>query len=407
MPRGSNGRVLILGATENQLPVIQEVETRDFTSVVVDNNPLNPGHQVASESYSLSTTDSESLVLLGRRLKIVGVVSHGSDPAALSAAVVAAQLSLSGDSVDAVRLVQNKLTLRKLQQDLGLPSPEFTQASSPRDLSNFLLQSPRGIIVKPVDGSGSRGVIRVLPGASAELVEFAYTHSLSQSRSGLVVAEQLLSHSGIQMGGDVVFAGGTIQQIFFTTQYMAHGGVGLAVTANLIPTTFDLQFRSNAVSQLQTLIQNSGLRQGIYNFEFLVGADGRPLLIDFGARSGGGLYGELFARAYGVDTVSLNVDLALGKTLSFTPRAEPKTPVLGLTLHSLEMGRFTRVSFSKKLERLMVKKYIRVRPGDPVSAFSHSGDRVGMVIVTSRNRKTLADIAENVYEHFNVEVAQD
>lgn len=407
MPQGPKGKILIFGATENQVPVIQEVEKRGFVSVVVDNNPLNPGHQIASESYSLSTTDTESLVRLGIRLGIVGMVCHGSDPAALSASVVASQLSLPGDSVEAVTLVQNKLTLRALQQSLGLPVPEFIEASNPRDLSNLLLRSPEGIIVKPVDGSGSRGAIRVLQGSSAEFLEFAFGHSFSQSRSGRVIAEQLLAHPGTQMGGDVVFAGGTVQQVFFTTQFMAGGGLGLAVTANLIPTTFDLSFRTNAVSQLQKLIENSGLKQGIYNFEFLAGVDGLPLLIDFGARSGGGLYSELFARAYGVDTVSLNVDLALGRTLSFTPRAEPSTSVLGLTLHSLVAGRFTTVSFSEKLERLTVKKYLRVRPGDSVSAFSHSGDRIGMVIATSRNGKVLADIAENVYQHFYAEVAAD
>jgi biotin carboxylase len=404
--RGPKGKILILGATENQIPVIQEVETRGFVSVVVDNNPLNPGHQIASDSYSLSTTDTESLVLLGRSLGIVGVVSHGSDPAALSAAVVASQLSLPGDSVEAVTLVQNKVTLRVLQRSLGLPVPEFIEASNPPDLANLLLRSPGGIIVKPVDGSGSRGVIRVLPGSSAQLLDFAFRHSFSQSRSGRVVAEQLLPHPGIQMGGDVVFSGGRVQQVFFTTQFMADRGVGLAVTANLIPTTFDLNFRMNAVSQLQRLIEKSGLRQGIYNFEFVAGEGDLPLLIDFGARSGGGLYSELFAGAYGVDTVSLNVDLALGRTLSFTPRAEPSAPVLGLTLHSLVAGRFTRVSFSEKLERLMVKRYIRLSPGDSVSSFSHSGDRVGMVIATAPDGEALAAIAENVYENFHVEVEE-
>lgn len=405
MLQGSGGKILILGATENQVPVIQQVESRGFVSVVVDNNPLNPGHQVASESYLLSTTDAKSLVCLGRQLGIVGVVCHGSDPAALSAAVVASQLSLPGDSVEAVSLMQNKLTFRALQQSLGLPVPEFIEASDLRDLSDFLLRSPWGIILKPVDGSGSRGVIRVPLGGSRAFLEFALGRSSSQSLSGRVIAEQLLPHPGIQMGGDVVFSGGTIQQAFFTTQYMANRGEGLAVTANLIPTSFDSRFRASALDQLMTIVQNSGLRRGIYNFEFLEGADGLPLLIDFGARSGGGLYSELFARAFGVDTVALNVDLALGRHLSLIPRAEPSTPVLGLTLHSLVEGRFVRVSISEELERLTVKKYLRVRPGDLVRAFTHSGERVGMLIATSPKRSELERIAENPYRHFHAEVA--
>jgi biotin carboxylase len=396
--------IIVLGATENQVPVIEKVQELGYAALVVDNNSANPGHLVATKSFLRSTTDIPFVLSLSQNYRIEAVIAHGSDPAALTASEVSYVLGLPGDNPHGVRLVQNKVNLRRLQAELGLPHPEFVQVFDPGDIRDFQSEQHGEVFIKPVDCSGSRGISVLKRNATEKEIFSAFEFAKQTSHLGQVIAEVSLPRAGNQMGGDIVFFDERVHHVFFTTQYMAIQGQSLAVGANLMPTTFEEDFRKDSLEQLISVIRNAGLKQGVYNFEFARGYKSEPVLVDFGARSGGGLYSHLSELSMGVSTVEVNIDLALGKTPRVIQEFDKVIPTLGITLHSPVSGVLSRIEKSKALEDLIQFEFLRTHPGTAVNAFQNSGDRLGMIIAGGANTdfESLLAIANNLESHINI-----
>jgi hypothetical protein len=132
--------------------------------------------------------------------------------------------------------------------------------------------------------------------------------------------------------------------------------------------------------------------------------NGDPILIDFGARSGGGLYSQLSEFCWGVNTVALNLDLALGVNPKPPTKFNSPVPTLGITLNSQHPGRFHEVSKSEELSGLIQYEFIRLNPGDKVHRFEKAGDRLGMIIACqgSGDSNILLEIAKNLDSHVKV-----
>ena len=75
-------KILFLGASTQQIPPINYALKQGYYVITCDYFPNNPGHKLAHESHSVSTTDKEAVLVLARRLKIDGIVAYASDPAA-------------------------------------------------------------------------------------------------------------------------------------------------------------------------------------------------------------------------------------------------------------------------------------------------------------------------------------
>jgi biotin carboxylase len=396
--------VVVLGATENQIPVIEEAKKRGYNAIVVDNVRNNPGHEYSSKSYITSTTNIPAVLSIAKSHRVAAVIAHGSDPAALTASLVSQSLGLAGDNPGAVKIMQNKMGLRRLQKHLGLPHPEFYDINEPGDIKNILPLCPKGVLIKPVDCSGSTGITWLNQDSTIRQISSALKLAKLSSRSKQIIVEQGSVRTGTQLGGDVVYSNGQVLYVFFTTQFLAHSGSSLAVGANFLPTTFDNSFTEKSLDQLKLLIGASGLSQGVYNFEFLQGENGEPILIDFGARSGGGLYSQLSEFCWGVNTVALNLDLALGVNPKPPTKFNSPVPTLGITLNSQHPGRFHEVSKSEELSGLIQYEFIRLKPGDKVHRFEKAGDRLGMIIACqgSGDSNILLEIAKNLDSHVKV-----
>ena len=71
-------KILILGGTHFQVPVIQYSKEQGYRVITCDYLPDNPGHLLSDEYYNVSTTDKEAVLDLARGLKVDGVLAFAS-----------------------------------------------------------------------------------------------------------------------------------------------------------------------------------------------------------------------------------------------------------------------------------------------------------------------------------------
>lgn len=115
------------------------------TTLLVD--IFNPEHAVAQVVEAARERPFDA---------IVGV----DDDTTLIATMAAAELGLSGNSVESVRATRDKHLMRCLLRAAGARSPWFELASVDDDMERVAERLPYPVVLKPVHLSASRGVIR-------------------------------------------------------------------------------------------------------------------------------------------------------------------------------------------------------------------------------------------------------
>ena len=121
----------------------------------------NPAHKFADEYHNVSTIDREAVLALARELCIDGIVSYASDVAAPTAAYVAEQLGLPTNPLESVMILTHKNLFRKFMKENGFPMPEGKSFTDREEARRFYEQISGTVMVKPVDSSGSKGVVKV------------------------------------------------------------------------------------------------------------------------------------------------------------------------------------------------------------------------------------------------------
>ena len=84
-----------------------------------------------------------------------------SEDALVPAAQVRAAVGLPGNSVETVRLLKDKALMRERLNALGISPVAASVGSRPDDVCAFVAQHGLPVIVKPVDASGSLGILRI------------------------------------------------------------------------------------------------------------------------------------------------------------------------------------------------------------------------------------------------------
>lgn len=179
-------KLLILGAGEMQLPIIEKAKSLDVYTIVADMNPSAIGMQYADRTLVVSTMDLDMLKQYALELDIDGILTTSDAPVNIVASI-SEELGLSAMSVNVASICTNKYLQRTLFQENQIPTPFFCLCDEKTNLGSFC-EFP--YIVKPVDSSASRGVQLV---DNEEALQRAFDNAMSYSRYHQVLIESFIT----------------------------------------------------------------------------------------------------------------------------------------------------------------------------------------------------------------------
>ena len=151
----------MLGGSMQQIPIIKKAKEQGIYVITCDYAPENPGHKFADEYHNVSTTYLDGVLELAKGLDIDGIVAYASDPAAPTAAYVAEKLGLPGNPYESVKICTQKDLFRKFLKDHGFNCPVAEGYTSYEDALADIDKFRVPVMVKPVDSSGSKGVVKI------------------------------------------------------------------------------------------------------------------------------------------------------------------------------------------------------------------------------------------------------
>lgn len=322
-------KVLIIGAGFLQAFVIRKAKELGYETLAVDANSNAPGFAYADKHAVINIVDEKACLAYARQEKIDGVLTAATDYGVLTASYIAQELGLPGLKCEVAHTIKNKYMIRKcLYENRVDDTQQAFEVSADTDIAALAQKIAYPVMVKPCDGSGSRGANRVdEPGQLAEACRLAMEASLTHK------AEIETFIFGNEYGVESLVVNGEIHVLGVMKKWMTqppyYAELGHALPSGLKPET-----ESYVRSCAQKAIKALGVNFGSVNMDMLITPEGKVYIVDIGARMGGNLIGShIIPLGTGVDYMGNMIRNAVGDPVDFTPRdhSPVATRLLALT----------------------------------------------------------------------------
>ncbi|KPI08940.1 hypothetical protein OK074_3464 [Actinobacteria bacterium OK074] len=366
----------MLGASEEQIPLYQEARRRGIPTIAVDMRTDAPGFPFADATLKISTRNTDAIADALGDVRPAGIVCGASDAALASWHALALRYGTAYVYPESALAAGDKAAFHEIAASCGTTGYGWTASDNPDAVIMKAAELCFPIMVKPVDGSGSKGVTHVThPDGLPAAVACARSCSASQA----VIAEEFVA--GRPLAIEVFMQNGRAVMACVKDKEFVGGGfvVKRLGTAQLPSVT-----RDRIEATVERLCRALGITDGPANFDAVLGTDGHERIIEANARLGGDGVPRLLTAAYGVDVVRALVALALGEPfgehLAPTRAAHAALELIGSPLAVAgELIAWEGVVEARSIPGITdVELY--AEPGDVVRPHDQSGHKIGLLV---------------------------
>ncbi len=393
--------LVVLGAADGAVPTYQRAAKLGYRTICVDMRPGAPGVPFADEYLHISTRAPEQVAAaLADRRDIVGVLAPASDIALSSQRWLARHWGLPDPiSEQAVLASADKSVFREVCERLGFPVYGAVAGNAGAELREAALRLRFPTLVKPVDSTGSRGVVPCgEPGGLTAAIRAALEHS----PSGRVVVEEYVT--GEHLTVEAVVSEGRV--VFHAVSARTLTAPPYFITAaQQLPADLPPETERRLVTMLDELCAELDYVSGPLNLDVVLAPDGQLYFIEMGARTGGNGLAELIETMCGVDTLTASIALAVGEPVELAPRA-PR-PVMLWVIAADRPGRLTAIHGLSEVTAVpeVVDLRLFADPGDHVRPFTQAAHKVGYVLMSAATAGELRAAAAFVDRTLRLELA--
>ena len=394
-------KILILGAGVYQVPLIQKAREMGLYTIVASIPGNYPGFQFADKVLYEHTVDAEAILRVAREEAVDGICTTGTDVAMITVGTVCDALGLSGVSLEGAKAATDKAIAKEKYREFGVNTAEFRYVSTKTPLAEVeavCVELGYPVIVKAVDSSGSRGITRVNePAGIAAAVESAQ----AVTRQSHYLVEKFLV--GEEFGAQAFVQNGKVEFILPHGDYVFQGDTGVPI-GHFAP--YDVHGLEDEVRrQTELAIRAMGLDNCAINVDFIL-CDGKPYVLEIGARGGATCLVELVSIFYGFDYYEKMLRVALGETVSFAPAVTPGVPNVGMLLRADKTGVITREENQNPTSEQLVAVQFDYAVGDKVRKFHIGPDRIGHVVTKGTTLEEANAAMERALANIVLEIAE-
>lgn len=373
-------KLLILGGGFLQTYVIKHAKKCGYHVFVLDADPKAVGFEFADQYAVINIVDEEACLKYAREKSVDGVLTAATDYGVLSMSRIATEMHLSGINYTAAKLIKNKAAVRKCLFDAQADDTGYSfEISSETDISQILSQIKFPVMVKPCDGSGSRGASKVdSPEGFAEACKYAMEGSITRRAVAepFVVGKEYGVESFVDHGAIHVL--GVMQKEMTAPPYYAELG-------HAMPSGLSDEMEAKVKHCVRNALLALDVNHGSVNMDLLITEKGGVHIIDVGARMGGNLIGShIIPIGTGVDYMGNMIRAAVGDPTVWKAEWQPRpvaTKLLALTPGQVaSLPDFTRLAVEYDVE---IEHHLH--EGDTINAYRTNLDGCGYVVASDIN----------------------
>lgn len=309
----------MLGGGFLQTYVIKEAKKCGYYVLVLDGDPNAMGYAYADEYAVINIVDEEACLAYAREKKVDGVLTAATDFSVLTMSHIAEELGLRGINYRSAKIIKNKAMVRKVLFEAKADDTGYSyEIGSLEEAEKILGEITFPRMVKPVDGSGSRGASRV---DKAEDFLQACEFAMSGSITHRAVAEPFVD--GKEYGVESFVNQGEIHVLGVMQKDMTQPPY-YAELGHAIPSGLPTALEEKVKNCVRTAIKALGVNHGSVNMDLLIQGE-EVHIVDIGARMGGNLIGShIIPRGTGIAYMRNMIRAAVGDPTDFSPVTTPE-----------------------------------------------------------------------------------
>lgn len=372
-------KILIIGAGFLQDFVIKKSVSMGYETLAIDANPNAVGFSHAHGHAVVDIVDEEACLGYAKQERIDGVLTAATDFGVLSASYIAQEMGLLGLKYEVAQLIKNKTKVRKKLFEAHVDdSDQAYEVNSSTNLENLKNRLSYPVMVKPCDGSGSRGASRV---DQQKDLDVACAYAMSCSISHRAEIETFII--GREYGAESLVVNGDVYVLGIMKKWMTkppfYAELGHAMPCGLSP-----EIEKRARICVKNAIAELGINFGSVNMDLIITDDGKVYIIDIGARMGGNMIGPcVIPYGTGIDYMGAMIRNAVGDDVCFVKNSHA---AVATKLLAFEKGIVKRIPDIKSLEKQYdVEIYHHIKPGMLVNEYHTNLDGCGYIIAKGMN----------------------
>lgn len=368
--------VLIIGAGFLQSFVIKRAKDLGYKTFAVDGDKNAVGFKYADFSECINIVDEKACLEYARKNNVDGVLTAATDYGVLTAAYIAKEMNLNGLDYESAKLIKNKYLVRKcLFENKVDDTKQAYEVDSGTDIASLSAKVDFPVMVKPCDGSGSRGAGRV---DIAEDLKKACDYAMSGSITNRAEIESFIT--GKEYGAESFVENGNIHILAVIKKYMTKPPF-YAELGHMLPSGLPDDIERKIKDCVKNAIKALKINFGSVNMDILVSDDNRVHIVDIGARMGGNLIGShIVPLGTGVDYMGNMIKAAVGYETDFGSAVKNN---VATSLLALSPGKVKALPDFDAIENeLEVKIEHHLKVGDIINPYRTNLDGCGYIVST-------------------------
>lgn len=388
-------KIIILGASEFNIPIISKAKEMGLYTIVLDINPDASGIKYADKFIQCSIKDVERVLKIARQELPDGITVGITDSAVTTAAIVCDKLGLSCISPSIALVATNKYQMIEAFRNYGVPHPQYKLINSLdqlNEISNF--QYP--LISKPVDMASSKGINLI--NSKEELVG-CIKQSMSISESGTVLLEEYMKGPEVSVELIVIDGYPTVLQV---TDKITTGAPHFIEIGHIQPSSLDLTIITKIKDVACAAAKSVGLMNSIVHAEIIVTRDG-PKMVELGARMGGdAIQEQLLELSTGINMPEASIRIALGENIVVPKVSLHKASAIRFIQSSEGIVSLVNGIDDAKKVRFVNQVKLYCKEGDSYEKAKDNTGRMGYVIAQAEEPQEALKACNDAIEAINI-----
>lgn len=377
-------KVLVLAGGIPQLELMKRLRKK-FNGVeilLIDYLKHPVASDYADKFYNVSTLDIDAVEKVAKEEKIDLVITVCTDQALNTVAEVSERLNLPCYiSAETSRNVTNKKYMKKIMKENGIATANyFLTESVVHDIPDKMVFP---VIVKPVDCNSSKGVIKV---NTNEELETAVQNAINYSRSNNAIIEEFIS--GRELTIDAFVQDGKAEVLCISELNKIKNSSSFVIFRSVNPAQISSVILIKIKDSVQKIVNAFGLKNCPLLVQLICRGDDISI-VEFSARTGGGLKYQLIEQAVGADIIDATIDISVGKKANL--RIKPTEQFIVNEYLYCKAGIFDHLEGFKELEadKVISNYFVFKDPGTKMNGANCSGDRIASFTIVDTDPECL------------------
>lgn len=387
-----NKRILIIGAGAYQVPAIQRVREMGFEAYCVDYKEGALGYEYANGYKVIDVKDKKGCLAYAKELHVDGVLTWGATLTLPTVSFICEQMGLPCMPMDTSEISTSKYLIRQRLTKCGLNSAgDCFEVYSKEEAKSMRINAP--FVIKPSDGSGSKGVRIVLNDAD---IDNAIEYAFDGARDNHVYIEPYIP--GEEYSAEAYANNGQVYvNTIVKTQFEWQGKKPIYKQTTYLDITPELETLIS--EEVVNAVKALNINWGPCNFDVIVSSvDGKPYIIDVGIRNGQNLIAShIIPYSRGIDELECSILNCIGEYVNTEPNQKI---IISSRLLIYNPGFIEEI---KPVEELIGKNGIvdivmRKKAGETLPKYQTKSDICGWVLCKANTPDEASKLADDAWE---------